>query len=338
MKVFFYDHLPFLLIYVFNFVFLFFMYSFAGGFESNKIYFVFISLFVLVCFLVYRYLSHRMLYKKLTAEPKNLEEIMVDDQHTVLSRSIQKLLKEQYRLFQKEMHKKEKALKEHVLFMNQWVHQMKTPLSVLQLMAQDYEDEPFAPKMKEQLDKLNGGLNMALYMARLDTFEHDFRPEVIQLHSLVNQSVNSLKEFFIRKGVFPAVNVDKAAIVQSDEKWLSFMLQQLLSNAIRYSGEPNKRVYISGYVQNHNTILEVKDEGVGIPKKDIRRVFDPFYTGENGRQFRESTGMGLYILKKVCDKLGHEVQIESAVGKGTTVKIVFHAAKNSFLPSNLTEM
>jgi hypothetical protein len=102
-----------------------------------------------------------------------------------------------------------------------------------------------------------------------------------------------------------------------------------MTNAVRYSGERGKKVFLSAYRNGKDIILEVRDEGVGIPQEDVRRVFEPFYTGKNGRTFGESTGMGLYIVSKICDYLGHSVKLDSEVGKGTTIKIIFHNAANN---------
>ena len=100
-----------------------------------------------------------------------------------------------------------------------------------------------------------------------------------------------------------------------------------MTNAVRYSGERGKYSY--PLIETERYYFRVRDEGVGIPQEDIRRVFEPFYTGKNGRTFGESTGMGLYIVSKICDYLGHSVKLDSEVGKGTTIKIIFHNAANN---------
>ena len=111
--------------------------------------------------------------------------------------------------------------------------------------------------------------------------------------------------------------------VDSDAKWLHFMLNQLLSNAIKYSSGSQQKILFSSQVEGREARLTVRDYGVGIPASDLKRVFQPFYTGENGRKFRESTGMGLYLVKEICIRLGHRVEIESKVGEGTAVTLIF---------------
>jgi len=102
----------------------------------------------------------------------------------------------------------------------------------------------------------------------------------------------------------------------------------LLVNAIKYTEGENKKVIVSAYESEKGKVLEVKDQGVGIPPQDIRRVFEPFYTGENGRKFGESTGMGLYLANEVCKKLEHQIEIKSKPGEGTTIRIVFGSNSN----------
>lgn len=111
----------------------------------------------------------------------------------------------------------------------------------------------------------------------------------------------------------------------SDLKWLRFFLEQFITNAVKYTFEPNKKIYISAKKIEHQIHLMIRDEGIGIPKADISRVTKAFYTGENGRKTGESTGMGLYIAKEICDKLGHQLVITSEVDKGTQIEVIFQS-------------
>jgi Histidine kinase-, DNA gyrase B-, and HSP90-like ATPase. len=200
---------------------------------------------------------------------------------------------------------------------------MKTPISVIHLILQENEGEPYVENIAQEVERISRGLNMALNMARLDSFEHDFAVETVLLHSIVSEIINEQKRYFIRKRVYPEVRIDLNMSVKSDRKWLKFIIEQLLVNAIKYTEGENKKVIVSAYEREKGKVLEVKDQGVGIPQKDIRRVFEPFYTGENGRKFGESTGMGLYLVNEVCKKLEHKIEIESKPGEGTSVRIIF---------------
>lgn len=325
MKIFLLDHISFVLLYLFNMLFLFLFYSKLGGFETleNIYYFIFLSNFLLGVFLLYRYFSQKCLYDKLTKMPATLEDTLSSAGTAPVAEGINRLLGVQYNLYQEEIQMYKRKQREHLTFIHQWVHQMKTPISVIHLILQEKEGEPYIENIREELDRISRGLNMALNMARLDSFEHDFVVETVSLPSLIAEVVNEQKRYFIRKRVYPEVRVDVNMWVKSDRKWLKFILEQLLVNAIKYTDGENKKVFISAYERKKDKVLEVKDQGVGIPLKDIKRVFEPFYTGENGRQFGESTGMGLYLVNKVCQKLEHQIEIELKPNEGTTVRIIF---------------
>ncbi|WP_440604481.1 sensor histidine kinase [Bacillus sp. GB_SG_008] len=326
MKLFLRDHVGFLLLYIVNFVIIFALYDAVDGFQNNKFYFIVLSMYLFICFLAYRYVRNRRLYKRLSEPPEKMEDAFIERATAPMPHSVNELVRTQYRLFQKELQTYEVKQQEHQMFINQWVHQMKTPVSVMQLMALEMEDEHLIPKFKKELERLNQGLDMALYMARLTNFHEDFHVETISLKDAVTKNINNLKELFIRSGVFPVLEVHSDLMVTSDAKWLKFIIYQLMTNAVRYSGERGKKVFLSASQSGKDIVFEVRDEGVGIPEEDIRRVFEPFYTGKNGRIFGESTGMGLYIVSKICSYLGHSIKLESEVGKGTSIKVIFHNA------------
>lgn len=167
------------------------------------------------------------------------------------------------------------------------------------------------------------GLEMVLYMARLETFEQDFYVERVSLEDIVQEVIHENKRLFIRSYVYPEVKVNQHFAVETDRKWFRFILNQVISNAIKYSAGSRKNVTIVALARELSVILEIQDCGVGISKEDLPRVFRPFYTGENGRKFKESTGMGLYLVKNIIERLDHKIEIESEVGKGTKVRIIF---------------
>ncbi len=226
-------------------------------------------------------------------------------------------------MYEAEIIKHNKVYNDHLTFINQWVHQMKTPLSVIQLQMQEYEGEEPVDSMKVEISKLNRGLNMAMYFARLDSFQKDFIVEKFSLYNLVMSKVNEEKQIFIKNRILPKVEINDSIEVYSDVKWMKFVLEQLIVNGVKYSKDKGKELIIRAYDEGNAVKLSVIDKGVGIPKKDIKRVFEPFFTGENGRNFGESTGMGLHIVKRICDNLDHDIFIESKVSEGTAVSIVF---------------
>ena len=296
-----------------------------AGFRDVQLilYTIFLGLFLLCCYLLYHYVSRRQFYRRLQTPIRSLDETLETLDGTPISESLYQLLKSQYSVYQEQMMELKKKQEEHFIFMDRWVHQMKTPLSVIELMAKDL-DEPESSSFREETDRLKTGLQMVLSMARLRSIERDFQIKKISLINLVKNVNNENKRLFIRNNIFPQIKeMTENITVESDEKWLFFILTQLIHNAVKYSQGKAQHINITLDVRDKRAILEIEDEGVGIPKEDIRRIFDAFYTGENGRRFRESTGVGLFLVKEVIDYLGHQIEVDSTVGKGSTFRIIF---------------
>ncbi|MGH4123640.1 MAG: sensor histidine kinase [Clostridium sp.] len=322
MKLFLKDNRGYIFIYSLSLSLTIMYCNIMGFIEAGEIIYILIfNIFILVCFLAFRYYQNRQLYKLLGNGLNCLNDAFLELDSSDLSRNISGILKNQHNLYEAEIQKCNKVHNEHLTFINQWVHQMKTPLSVIQLQLQEYSGEEKARSIEEEVNKLNKGLNMAMHFARIDSFQKDFIVEGICLKKLVLDTVNEEKKIFIKSRITPRVEIDESIKVYSDVKWLKFVLDQLIINGVKYSKDKGKELIIKALEDGKEIKLSVIDEGVGIPSKDVKRVFDPFFTGENGRRYGESTGMGLYIVKEVCVNLGHEIEIESTVNEGTVVTV-----------------
>lgn len=216
-------------------------------------------------------------------------------------------------------------------FISQWIHKLKTPISVIDLITQKYgNSKDICTKVivdiKAENDSLYNSVEQVLNIIRLEEFEKDFEVETIDILASLRKVINERKNGFIYNRIFPIINIqlDKVFVV-TDRKWNEVILSQILSNAIKYSAskEASKKIYFTIQRDEKYTYLSIKDEGAGIPEYDINRIFDPFFTGENGRKFRDSTGIGLYICKEIANKLGHDVDVKSAQGIGTEVIIKY---------------
>ena len=297
-----------------------------GGYRNTGVvvYAFFLSNTFLMGFLIYRYLSRKKFYTRLQQPAMtSLDDFLEKTGYEPMGEALDQLLRHQYRLYMEELQKAEEQQNEHLLFMDRWVHQMKTPLSVIELTAQSL-DEPESSSIREETERMKNGLNTVLYMARLRSIAEDFHIKPVQLAKLVHEVNQEHKRFYIRNGVYPKLVEEYPGItVETDEKWLFFLLTQLIRNAVKYSAGKADHIVISLYERSGEAVLEVKDFGIGIPPADQKRVFNKFFTGENGRRYRESTGMGLYLVKEVTNRLEHQVELESTPGKGTTVRIVF---------------
>ncbi|BAD42195.1 sensor histidine kinase [Symbiobacterium thermophilum] len=247
----------------------------------------------------------------------------------------------------------------NVSLVTQWAHHMKTPVAVIDLLLQraDTEEWPeearaLAAGVAEENQRLQHSLQMLLNTVRLQDFAQDFRAERLDLLALVREVINDEKRAFIARRVYPQVVAedegDRPWLVESDAKWLRLVLEQVVSNALKYASRPPEadeqgRVLFRLRREGGDVVLEIADNGVGIPPEDLGRVFDPFFTGLNGRAFPQATGMGLYLAREVCSQLGHGISLDSAPGEGTTVRLRFAAPQTLFaglrdsLTANVTE-
>jgi signal transduction histidine kinase len=225
--------------------------------------------------------------------------------------------------------KMEETNRQHLL--SQWIHNMKTPISVIGLILQKVKiekllDENYIKDIEEENSKLNNGLEQILNLMRVEEFFRDYEPGVVNVIADLRELINNRKNQFIYNNVFPKLNISKEqCIVITDSKWNRFMLDQIISNAIKYSHSNGVKKYVTFTVKKSDTktMLEIEDEGVGIPEYDLKRIFEPFFTGDNGRKYRDSSGIGLYISSLIADKLGHEINVESQIGQGTKVTITY---------------
>lgn len=243
----------------------------------TALYAVGLGFFWYVGYLVYRYLSHRAFYARMTRPVNSLDELVALHESAPLSVALEKLLDSQYGQYHAHLNRLEHKQQEYLAYMNQWVHQMKTPLSVIELTVEEQEDDDARFRsIQEEADQMRRGLETVLYVARLDTFEQDFSVEPVVLRTVGEEAIHELKRFFIRNHVYPEIRMDASLVVQSDAKWLRFVLVQLLANAIKYSAGNRKKVHLRAYAADRSIVLEVQDYGVGIPKSDLNRVFRPF--------------------------------------------------------------
>ncbi|WP_282155030.1 sensor histidine kinase [Cytobacillus gottheilii] len=329
MKLFLREHLLLIVIQVFQCMVvpvLFWLDGYRG--IGVVIYAIFLSIILLSGYLIYQYGSRRKFYQRLQNSMETLDASLETTERSPISEALDQLLLSQYQLYQEKLRKAEDQQDEHLLFMDRWVHQMKTPLSVIELTAQSL-DEPESSSIREETDRMRNGLNTVLYMARLRTIAEDFHIKPVVLSKLIHEVNQDNKRFYIRNAVYPQVKEERPGItVATDEKWLFFLLTQLIHNAVKYSSGQAGNIEISIYEELGECVLEVRDFGIGIPIADQKRVFSKFFTGENGRKYRESTGMGLYLVKEVADRLQHEILLESVQGEGTVIRIIFSPTQN----------
>lgn len=297
------------------------MMSYIG--MTEILYILLFNTFIIICFIVYKYISNKKTYYIFENGINTLEESLIVLDKSCMGKNISSLLNGQYELYITNLQKQNKIHKDHLTFINHWIHQMKTPVSVINLQLQDYEGEEIAFDIQPELDKIDKGLNMAMHFARLDEFQKDFLVEKVNLYNDIIDIISKERRLFIKNKITPKVEFEKDLMVYTDKKWIKFVIEQIIINSVKYSKSKGKYVTIRSRMSDKYIALDIIDEGIGIHKKDIKRIFEPFFTGENGRKFGESTGMGLYISKEVCNNLGHDIEVTSEINKGTQVSIIF---------------
>ena len=194
-----------------------------------------------------------------------------------------------------------------------WVHQIKTPISSMRLTLQN-EDSLLARKLSCDLSHIEQYVEMVMMFLRLNSDHTDYVIESCDIDRVIKQSIKKFSSEFIQRRISLNYEPVEAAVI-TDEKWLSFVIEQLLSNALKYTKEGSISVFME------NDILYIKDTGIGIAKEDLPRIFEKGYTGYNGRRDKIASGIGLYLVKRICDNLNHKIKISSTAGEGTTAAL-----------------
>ena len=324
MKLFLKDHLDIILLYLFNAVFLSYGYHRLDGFQTagGICYFLFLSLFLFLMLMVLRYIRKRKLYQTLNRVPDFLEDMVetktTDDESNAFFRYNRKC----YEIYQRQMNTWQEENSRWQSHLLQWIHQMNTPVSVIRLMVQNDTKQIDTFGVLYELDRLQNQMDLMLGLARSGQVKNDLVIEEISLGELLQEVIRKNKRLFIQYQVLPQVACGDQTLIHSDRKWMAFVIEQLLHNAVKYSSA-GSGITIRTKKEGEHVSLAIQDEGVGIRPRDLPRVFDLYYTGSNGRENDQSSGIGLYLVKTVLDNLGHKIEIESETGKGTVVSIVF---------------
>lgn len=212
------------------------------------------------------------------------------------------------------------SIKEFKEYLELWCHEIKTPISTTNLIIENNQND-VTKSIREELDKIENYVEQVLYYSRSDNVKEDYIITEVDLKKLIEKTVKKNKKQLINKNI--KVEIENIYNIKSDQKWLEFIINQIIINCIKYSKDNNSKILISMKKNNNNKILSIEDNGIGIEKEDINRVFDKGFTGTNGRKKYSSTGIGLYLCKKLCLKLGHNITIESKVNEYTRIDIIF---------------
>lgn len=210
-------------------------------------------------------------------------------------------------------------------YVEMWVHEVKLPILSLRLMC---HNDKMDKKYVEQIKRIDDYTEQVLYFVRSENAKEDYKFTKVSLQSLIKNVAMKNKDMILENRInFSVKDVENEVV--TDNKWMEFIINQIMSNSFKYMkdhGEKELKIYSEK--SEEGVVLHILDNGIGIPKRDLSRVFNKSFTGENGRKYAKSTGMGLYIAKGLCEQLGHKIDIESEEGKYTEVRITF--GKNDY--------
>lgn len=287
--------------------------------------------FIMLLYAIYDYICFGKKHRRLK-EAKCHIDITTDNLPEACN-----LIEEDYRnLLETMLYRKNETIadirtarKDMLEYVTLWSHQIKTPLTALKLTAEDLA-EPERTEALTRLFEMEQYVDMMLQFLRMEGGGSDLVLKSYSVKSMVNQAVKYFARIFIAKGISAHVEIDEALSVVTDEKWMVFVLKQLISNALKYtehgsitvSAEKLKEVF-GGLESSSRVRLVIADTGIGIASEDIPRIFERGYTGYNGRKDKKATGLGLYLTDRIMRMLGHRISIASEVGRGTSVEINF---------------
>lgn len=238
------------------------------------------------------------------------------------------ILKQSTKAMNDEIAKHKHISQEYREYIETWIHEIKIPISVVSLICENNDNETTKDIMHE-LGRIDSYVEQALFYARSTNLEKDYCVRKIQLNTIVKSVLKKYsKQLISCKTEINFRHLDFE--VYSDPKWIEFILGQIISNSIKYRNG-NLVLTFCAAEEDQKIILSINDNGVGIAEKDISRVLEKGFTGENGRQFAKSTGIGLYLCNQLCEKMNLKVLVKSKIGFGTTISIVFPKDKSRVL-------
>lgn len=300
--------------------------------KSNMLYVISVSLFMMIIYFVWDYNVRYGYIKKLLKFKRNKEKVPIFPRPIEYKDEVYaEILEDLYKYYVVSLRDMENQVVEDNEFITAWVHEIKTPITTLKLITDNMNNNgENLLSLQEEIDKIDDYVEKVLYYSRSDNFSKDYIISEVFLDSVVKESVKKHSIIFIRKHISFVNNVDANMWVDTDRKWILFIVDQLISNALKYTKEsPKPMVKVSTVENEREKILIVQDNGRGIKKEDIERLFTKAFTGNNGRNFNsKSTGMGLYLSQKLAKKLNHYITIESQYGKGTCVYVHFPKWEN----------
>lgn len=295
--------------------------------DSYAIVFIFIlNLLGSLLFHIYDYFNKKRYYDNLldnlnSIDKKYLVSELIKEPAFTDGRILHKVIKETNKAMNDEISRIQRNTDEYREYIELWVHEIKTPIASCKLLIENNESK-VTKSIDEEIEKVEDYIEQALFYARSNNLEKDYIIKEINLRQCINSIVKRNANVLIEKQI--KININNAdKTVFSDSKWLEFILHQIISNSIKYMDKEESIIELYCEDKEENIVLYISDNGIGMDEKAVKKVFEKGYTGENGRLYSKSTGIGLYLCKKLCEKLGLWINLSSEKGAGTIVAITF---------------
>lgn len=302
------------------------------NFGSAIIFFLFTVWFVpLILYIIIEFIREKRFFDDLNEITENLDkkflitEILKEPEF-IEGKIFYNALKEANKDMHENVNVYKNKQKEYRDYIEMWVHEIKTPIASSKLIIENNKNE-VTTNIDKEIKKIDEMIEQVLYYSKSDEANKDYIVKEFPLKNVVMNAVKKNSRDFIEKRIALELD-DISESVFTDIKWVEFIINQLIVNSLKYTKQGGK-IKISSKQNKKNIVLSIEDNGVGISDKDVKKVFLKGFTGENGRIFGKSTGMGLYLCEKLCKKLGLGIKLTSEQGKGTTVRIVFPQGGNT---------
>ena len=229
-----------------------------------------------------------------------------------------------------QIHKIEDEEREYEEYIEEWIHEVKAPITSMQLMIENRAgDNPVLKKgLNIELGKIENDVERALYYARSEQVYKDYLIQKLNLHRILVRAINRNRTIIMNSCVGIEFECEDDIYIYGDEKWLIFLISQILLNSVKYRRKEGAKIILSSEKKNKKVILKIWDNGTGIKEEELPRIFEKGFTGSNGRENERSTGIGLYLVKKLCQKLDMEVWAESLFKEYTSVYLSLPAKQN----------
>lgn len=297
--------------------------------DSYAIIFIFVINFLgILVYHIYDYFNRKRYYDDLlmnleALDKKYLISDVIEEGSFLESKILYNIINETTKSMKDDISSLKRYNKEYREYIELWVHEVKTPIASSKLIIENNKSE-LTKSIEEEITKVENYIEQALFYARSNAIEKDYIIKEMDLRFSVNKVIKRNSKVLIEKKIkIETLDLDKT--VYTDNKWIEFIINQIVSNSIKYIDNNKKENVIKFYTKNigENVVLYIEDNGIGMDERDVIKAFEKGYTGGNGRRFGKSTGIGLYLCKKLSNKLGLGINIESIIGKGTKVSIVF---------------